>query len=1079
VGLDVQQEKRFAVVMYGGVSLAIYINGVAQELYRLVKATAEGAPEPSSGTEKVYYELAKKLNARFVIDILSGTSAGGINAVFLAKALANGQPMNLLEQLWLDEGEIDVLINDKRSAMEGMKTGFASPRSLLNSQRMYKMLLKALNDMEQARDPEAKACPGKTDAGWVKELDLFVTTTDLQGRRTPVSLSDKVVYEYRHRNVFHFQKNIEENRDDFTKETNPFLAFAARCTSSFPFAFEPMRLSDIEGAKIDASWERFYQNYVVDKDQVDENVLAAHPKTQSSSNNKFDVFTQRAFADGGYLDNKPFSYAIDAISARHSDVPVDRKLLYIEPSPESIRDELTILDPPNAIENVLKAFSLARYETIQEDMQRVKARNRLLERVGRILEGTLEDIQENPEKRKPQSVAGWLKGDLQKMISREGIAYGGYLRLRVSKVTDDLAEIITRQAGFAVDSDLFRAVHEVVRAWRDRRYYYYALKGEKRENFNQFLLDFNLRFFLQRLRFTIANIDRIYRLADEKAVSEAPLGARIDEQIRPQDVVARIKSEGKIAEFRETLKKIRRELSLRLEEIQKLRGWLRVPDNSSPLTLAVRGMAISPHEVVQFILGKGNEAAIRAAAEDFVTKKAGQLKEIAAIVLEVVHRADRHSDLCKLALELGTLKSAGGNVSSGEDLRAILDSYLKSEIKVRDPKDAEKALEASITLDATDPPNPSDPTAAAKWVAAFYFRKFPHYDLVAFPMLQAADLGEEIDPVEVIRISPNDAQALSSAGDRKLCGSALMHFGAFFDRTWRKNDILWGRLDGAERIISALLSGTEHEAELGRFIEDAQRAIFEETFQAVRGQTDSSVTPSQGREMIDLLAAALLGRNPEARKVAQGKVVQVSGEKRMKDMLDSVLKDSLNMAGVKDLFRDYEADREVEPRKALEAISRSTQVVGKMLGSIAQEQSADAGKRAAAWITRVGQLLWGIVEISTPKSFGDILFKYWFHLALLIGGVLIFIGPPFSGGETLRRFGISLVLIVFAISGTRWILQDILRRRFGRLRGIITAGASLLAAAILVLITIGIAFLPEAWGKTVEWVRQLLQQIVS
>ena len=30
-------EVRFAVVMYGGVSLAIYINGVAQELFRLVR----------------------------------------------------------------------------------------------------------------------------------------------------------------------------------------------------------------------------------------------------------------------------------------------------------------------------------------------------------------------------------------------------------------------------------------------------------------------------------------------------------------------------------------------------------------------------------------------------------------------------------------------------------------------------------------------------------------------------------------------------------------------------------------------------------------------------------------------------------------------------------------------------------------------------------------------------------------------------------------------------------------------------------------------------------------------------------
>jgi hypothetical protein len=35
--VDLRQEIRFAVVMYGGVSLAIYINGVAQELFNLVR----------------------------------------------------------------------------------------------------------------------------------------------------------------------------------------------------------------------------------------------------------------------------------------------------------------------------------------------------------------------------------------------------------------------------------------------------------------------------------------------------------------------------------------------------------------------------------------------------------------------------------------------------------------------------------------------------------------------------------------------------------------------------------------------------------------------------------------------------------------------------------------------------------------------------------------------------------------------------------------------------------------------------------------------------------------------------------
>src|SRR5262245_629696 len=123
------QEVRFAIVMYGGVSLAIYMNGVAQELLHLVRATAperpvhtmkdalakedsderrlevrallcddERSPQGVRSSEKVYRKLGKLLSlagvderagggpairTRFVVDVISGTSAGGINGIFL------------------------------------------------------------------------------------------------------------------------------------------------------------------------------------------------------------------------------------------------------------------------------------------------------------------------------------------------------------------------------------------------------------------------------------------------------------------------------------------------------------------------------------------------------------------------------------------------------------------------------------------------------------------------------------------------------------------------------------------------------------------------------------------------------------------------------------------------------------------------------------------------------------------------------------------------------------------------------------------------------------------------------------
>ena len=59
----------------------------------------------------------------------------------------------------------------------------------------------------------------------------------------------------------------------------------------------------------------------------------------------------------------------------------------------------------------------------------------------------------------------------------------------------------------------------------------------------------------------------------------------------------------------------------------------------------------------------------------------------------------------------------------------------------------------------------------------------------------------------------------------KLAGVAIGHFGGFFEQGWRKNDILWGRLDAAERIIETILSaGTTRGKSGARRIRQARSA---------------------------------------------------------------------------------------------------------------------------------------------------------------------------------------------------------------------------------------------------------------
>ena len=133
----------------------------------------------------VYRELAGELAGdsapvKFVIDILSGTSAGGINAVFLAKALVRGCPsLSSLESIWLEEGDIDKLLNDLQS--EPRKYPSREPKtSLLNSQRMYAKLIDAFRAMES----QSSGNP------IVQDLDLYVTATDLRGLYVPIRLVD-------------------------------------------------------------------------------------------------------------------------------------------------------------------------------------------------------------------------------------------------------------------------------------------------------------------------------------------------------------------------------------------------------------------------------------------------------------------------------------------------------------------------------------------------------------------------------------------------------------------------------------------------------------------------------------------------------------------------------------------------------------------------------------------------------------------------------------------------------------------------------------------------------------------------
>lgn len=1048
--MKVRQEVRFAIVLYGGVSLAIYINGVTQELFRMVRATAEDPkngsvplvreferPEESGdkqikGTEKVYRRIGQLLGGdagkeewyrprdrdpirtRFVVDILSGTSAGGINAVYLAKALANDQPLEQIQNLWIEEGDIEKLINDRKS-IKGLGFGAQNPpKSLLNSQRMYHKLQEALEGMEE----EKPSIRGATSP-YAKELDLFVTATDISGQPVYFRLSGGIAQEKIHRNVFHFRYS-ENGDNDFLAENNPFLAFAARCTSAFPFAFEPMKLADInrvlprqfteEDFKKD--WEKFFPNYRKNPSAPDQNGYVP-------------AFYERDFGDGGYLDNKPFGYATEALASRRSGLPVRRKLMYVEPTPEKFENQKPENgnDRLNAIENVRAALSLARYETIREDMQRILKRNRLNERARNIVSGMEKDFQQWKERpRESASGSDYVGMGLEGMIKQRGIGYGGYHRLKVAVLIDDIATMIVHAMEFELQSDEFLAVRYLVRAWKEQKFTPYQSSEPNRTTENSFLLQYDISYRIRRLEFVISRLGQLY-CADDRtrellrnydAVSKAGTDAAPHEYMSASET-----REYKDAErtFREEIMDLQGGLNPVLKDLLEVRKKLNLSGGENPIHEEIAKTKLRPEQLEEIIKEPTDEKRLKA-AERLVLRKQVQFDEFAGTLARAIARVTQPA-----AVECDELLEKGGSVRA---------SYF--------------------------------PEAIA--VARHYYKAYDHYDSIFYPILQTTEEGAEFENVEIVRVSPDDCPSIFKEGDgdrRRLAGTALNNFGSFLDRGWRQNDMLWGRLDGAERIITTLLVGTDHESKTRGLIGEAQCAILEEELNVkdqdqlcqllVRAINDTR-QPNDGVE--EKLRELVEAENPGNSYLITGLRERLNGEK-LRKFLSS---------------KEYKVN-EMDRKTAVRSLARSTTVVGKMLEDISAGYS-NAGNRIAAWIARFGLLSWGAVEVSVPRSLASQLFRHWLNLFYLFGALLIVLSLVLPMFQT-WKLGLGLVAFAAAAHFGSWLLGRFMRGK--NLALWLPVSAAAVSGAIL--LAVGIYALIHDDARAALWNSTVLPELMS
>ncbi|SEF29698.1 patatin-related protein [Amycolatopsis pretoriensis] len=275
-----RQEIRLAMTMVGGASLAVWMGGVASETSQLLREARGSAPAG------LYRKLTGLLRADLSVDVLTGTSAGGVNAACLGLAEAFGSTPECLRDTWISTGSLDNLTRDPAEP---------DPRSLLDGDRVL------LDGVRGALEQIVRG--GQPAAAGAADLTVLLTGTMIDGESTRYEDAlGNLVRDTEHRMLFRFHGDQWRT----AKVVAP-LALAARSTASYPGAFELSRVP-------------------VGADQADEQHPDMGPYTA--------LTRSHWVTDGGVLLNKPLRPALQEIFARPAAADVRRLLLYVVPTGE-------------------------------------------------------------------------------------------------------------------------------------------------------------------------------------------------------------------------------------------------------------------------------------------------------------------------------------------------------------------------------------------------------------------------------------------------------------------------------------------------------------------------------------------------------------------------------------------------------------------------------------------------------------------------------------------------------------------------------------------------------------------------
>lgn len=767
------KELRIGLVLYGGVALAVYINGVVTEIWHALRASRamqDNQDEKPDSTADVYKKLLEKLqesddteDLRIVVDAVAGTSAGGVNGAAIFKAIVEGADASILNKVWLDDADIENLKGkpdkapfwiravDWSSWLSGKVRRFKKSlkkdtnldwewvrntaytvimtddgsKTPLKGNYFTQIIAKSLKDMSE----------GKTGPRLLPDrgtFDLFLTRTDLHGwpRHLPVSTTyhPTDLYERTHAHVMAFQvrpgdagtgRPVKNDVSDFD------LTFGARTTAGFPIAFAPTTYAQV----LTNFLIGYKDGNAPPAEDFSERYLREHQLSE------FPVERAR-MVDGGILDNRPFTHVTRAIEAKPADYEVRRVVAYIEPDPEN-KDPLSAhgidLPPekdPLPMELIPGLFRLFRHEPIHGDLRELQRRNNMVERFvayrdanAPALDGYVAQIMgDDSAPVTAQQLDRWRQSANSKLAADPLSGYQGYVALKLRRAADIYAEIVSRALNTPYDSRQAFSVRKIIRAWMQNRPLDDGTTTEDvldplnggpggglTENQLRLLQAFDIPFRLRRIRAVVSAINSEYGKAD------AELRNNLDD--------AKAALANTVLEYEAVL-----------DDPGTDRMWIEaIADLTAGATLKQVLKTLSTEDGVREIL-RDHQGALAAAFD--------------------VNSA-RFAEIAK--------------------------------------NENQRTVDAILLI-----PKPARRRVASALVA------FPFQDVLLYPLMDTAGISDLIK-IETLRISPYDARIV---GDRHkpLESAGFGAFRGFLDRSLREIDLVYGRLNGAERIVEIIVN---------------------------------------------------------------------------------------------------------------------------------------------------------------------------------------------------------------------------------------------------------------------------------